>query len=1018
MLMVIIGLSAQIQDWQWEKQVNATCNKIETDNSGNSYVIGSFSGSVSFDATTLNSANGSRFVGKLDTNGTWLWVIQVVPSIEDLALDSYGNCYVIGTLQNSENTFGPTTISLGSGYRYVYVVKMDGQGDIVWIRTYGEGHDPELGKVIAVDNDDNYYIGGIFEDDMGIGGTNLHTGSTNAFFAAKFNSNGYCSWAIQGGSGMNSDDVRKISYDNTGNAFLFYEDGAVSGGQRLIKVSTAGSIMWTISLSGQGYGVRSIATDEFGNCLLTGGFVGTVSFGTISLTSTGGDDIFVAKLDTSGNWIWATKAGGAGGSDNGIGISVDTAGNSFITGEFAATALFGTHTLESNGNTDLFAAKIGASGNWLWAKHSGGSTYDRGNDVDHDANDSFYCIKCFVANSQWSYSIIKGSPPYLRLLSPQGGEVWQTMSMKTVYWYPNTDITLVNIKLSVNNGSSWFYLNVNPVPILEGRYAFSVPAVQSGNCLIRIESATDPNLWYDVSDQTFTISSSNPPSVTLAAPDNENLKLQRGRDYNVLWTANQITNVDLGVSYDAGNSWHSLSQGLPVIPNTYSWYIPDSLYTRCYLRVEDSQVPTIYDWSDHFFTICKLEINSPAENDVWVESTTRIITWDQANLTNVKLEYSTDGGILWQTIVSSINASTGSYSWLVPKLYSTQCKLRISDADDASIFDVSDNLFTIRPQIMLSNLNGGEYLQIYSIYRILWDATAEVSQVTLDYSINGGTTWLTLQGTPYEASLGYYDWFVPNTPSNQALVRVKNVGDTTIYDVSEAVFTITVATIPASLALLSSPSINFGTVFIAESSQYISVVLCNTGGQDLLISSVHFIGEPQHFELQQPLPNLTLVSGETDSLLVRFVPQTVGALSDTLYIVNNSSNEPLLVIRLSGTGEYVPPKPPENVSVVVTDGSATITWDAVTETIYNTPLIPDYYLVFYNGLPYPDGPFYYLGRSWNLAYTHDGVGLHAEHMFYRVRAYKYYGAAVRDLGEVLVPGMPEKEVLQILRSME
>ena len=141
MLLGIIGLQAQMQDWLWEKQINATCEKIESDDSGNSYVIGSISGIVAFDTTTLNSANGSRFIGKIDTNGNWLWVLQVVPSIM-ISIGPYGNCYVIGTLQNSGNSFGPATIGLDSD-KYVYVVKMDGQGVIEWVRTYGEGHDPE-----------------------------------------------------------------------------------------------------------------------------------------------------------------------------------------------------------------------------------------------------------------------------------------------------------------------------------------------------------------------------------------------------------------------------------------------------------------------------------------------------------------------------------------------------------------------------------------------------------------------------------------------------------------------------------------------------------------------------------------------------------------------------------------------------------------------------------------------------------------------------------------------------------
>jgi len=63
-----------------------------------------------------------------------------------------------------------------------------------------------------------------------------------------------------------------------------------------------------------------------------------------------------------------------------------------------------------------------------------------------------------------------------------------------------------------------------------------------------------------------------------------------------------------------------------------------------------------------------------------------------------------------------------------------------------------------------------------------------------------------------------------------------------------------------------------------------------------------------------------------------------------------------------------------------------------------------------------DDDYYYLGRSWTLSYVHDGVALHAEHMFYRVRAYKYYGRGGVDFASLgLVPGLAEAEVMDKLQ---
>ena len=108
----------------------------------------------------------------------------------------------------------------------------------------------------------------------------------------------------------------------------------------------------------------SIAVDANGNSYVTGSFFGSATFGTTTLTSSGYEDIFVAKMDNNGNWLWANKAGGTNW-DYGYGIAVDANGNSYVTGYFWGNATFGTTTLTSSGQYDIFVAKMDSNGNWL-----------------------------------------------------------------------------------------------------------------------------------------------------------------------------------------------------------------------------------------------------------------------------------------------------------------------------------------------------------------------------------------------------------------------------------------------------------------------------------------------------------------------------------------------------------------------------------------------------------------------------------------------------------------------------
>jgi hypothetical protein len=146
--------------------------------------------------------------------------------------------------------------------------------------------------------------------------------------------------------------------------------------------------------SGFDYG-SSIAVDPSGNVYTTGQFQGFVDFnpdtGVFLLTSAGAEDIFVRKLDASGNLIWAGRMGGTG-SDIANSIKVDNSGNVYTTGSFDGTADFdpgaGVFNLTSTGGTkDIFVCKLDASGNFVWAKQMGGlGGYNVGNSIALDAS--------------------------------------------------------------------------------------------------------------------------------------------------------------------------------------------------------------------------------------------------------------------------------------------------------------------------------------------------------------------------------------------------------------------------------------------------------------------------------------------------------------------------------------------------------------------------------------------------------------------------------------------------------
>jgi hypothetical protein len=335
LIFILITLFAVAQEpaWQWATNAGGTGfdygYKITIDNAGNSYVTGFFQDTATFGSHSLTSnGNTDIFVAKIDDNGVCLWATKAGGSSFDeghaLTIDSSGNCYITGFFRGTA-TFGSCSLT-GSNNSEMFIAKMDSEGSWLWASQAG-GNIFSSGEAIDSDEFENIYITGQFVSTVSFGSHPLTSNGGGDIFVTKMDSDGNWLWASQAGGSHK--DV--------------------------------------------GYG---ITIDNGNNCYIAGSFRNTASFNSYSLTSSGLDDIFIAKMDSNGNWLWALRAGGSD-VDEAKSISVDSSANSYITGWFYGVATFGSQTFNGSGR-DVFSAKIDESGNWVYVATAGGSSYDYG----------------------------------------------------------------------------------------------------------------------------------------------------------------------------------------------------------------------------------------------------------------------------------------------------------------------------------------------------------------------------------------------------------------------------------------------------------------------------------------------------------------------------------------------------------------------------------------------------------------------------------------------------------------
>ncbi len=413
-VLISFGINAKSQNFIWAKKMGGLwfdySMDIAVDASGNVYTTGSFADTADFDPgpgvfnLTSLSFNGDMFVSKLGVSGNFIWAKHMGGASgvggNSIVVDAAGNVYITGAFEGTID-FDPGSgiYNLTSaGYTDIFICKLNSSGNFVWAKQFAGANYYDSGYSIAVDASGNVYTTGRFtgtiDFDPGIGTYNLTTAGTYDIFISKLDASGNFILAKQLG-GTSTDESMSIAIDAIGNVYTtgaFWGTSDFDPGPGIFNLTTfgalghpdifiskldaSGNFIWAKQMGGANNDEpRALAVDINGNVYTTGQFTGTSDFdpGTGVFNLTAGNfDVFISKLSSSGNFIWAKQI-----MDGfGLSIAVDAGGNVYTTGQFNGTTDFdpgpGTYNLNPTGG-EVFISRLNTSGNFISAKQLGGS---------------------------------------------------------------------------------------------------------------------------------------------------------------------------------------------------------------------------------------------------------------------------------------------------------------------------------------------------------------------------------------------------------------------------------------------------------------------------------------------------------------------------------------------------------------------------------------------------------------------------------------------------------------------
>ena len=552
-----------------------SANRIAVDSTGAAYIIGTTVNN--FTTTpgayqTTPAGQADFLVTKINSEGTALVYSTYIGGTGNeygigIAVDGQGNAYLTGQVDpgypTTPGSFQPTATTYNAA-----ATKLNAAGNSLVYSTFLGGNGSALGTSIAVDSNGNAYVTGPTGDNFPIANASQpQIGGNIDAFITKVNPTGSGLVYSTYFGGSNRDEGQGIAVDSNGNAYvsgITYSTNlpltnpvqtTIGGGQYdafISKFTPNGARIYSTYLGGTGDDQgTSIAADSSGNAYIVG-TTSSTNFPTLSpiqlLNAGGANDAFVSKLSAAGNsLIYSTYLGGSG-DDKGDRITVDSAGNAYVTGNTTSTNFPTKNAIQSisGGGQDAFITSINSSGSTLVdSTYLGGSGDDNGGGIAVDANGAVYVAGSTTstnfptanplqaangggASDAFITKIIPGGPQ-VRIVESGGSTNVAESGTTDTYTVVLTNQPTADVAIALNTGTqiqsiaglsftptNWFVPQTVTVSAVDDTVAETSP--HTGTIT---HAATSTDAKYNGANASFTVNGTASNTVNANITDND-----------------------------------------------------------------------------------------------------------------------------------------------------------------------------------------------------------------------------------------------------------------------------------------------------------------------------------------------------------------------------------------------------------------------------------------------------------------------------------------------------------------